>query len=145
MHVAQKCWCDGRPTASNVPELMVAAIWMPSVFSVIRLSSTNAHASRSSSVWATRVLQLKHFYSALAHFEGEIVVVLPRLMDPDDIVIEQIPTIAGRQPLVGQRRRANQNCPQLPNLRMNSKLTHVALPERRCLNLSVSILVLTEG
>ena len=57
-------------------------------------------------------MELEHLDATLLHFQREVVVILLRFVNPDDIVKEKIMAVAGGQPLVGQRRPADHDGPQ---------------------------------
>jgi hypothetical protein len=50
-----------------------------------------------------QIMHFQDFYAPFLHFQHEIVVVLLGLMDPDDIVEQEIMAIAGGQPLMCKR------------------------------------------
>jgi hypothetical protein len=63
---------------------------------------------------------LDHLDAAVAHLPDEVLVVAPGDLDPGELV-EQQPVLVGRgQALVGQARRADEDLPQLADLRVDA-------------------------
>ena len=75
-----------------------------------------------------QVVQVQHLDPALLHLQHEVVVVLLRLVHPDDVVEQKVVAVAGSEALVRQRRPANQDGPQLADFRMHADFRHDASP-----------------
>src|SRR5215472_1191010 len=71
--------------------------------------------------FAQELRKIEHLDSALLHLGDEVVVVLARLMDPDDVVEEEIVAVARRQPLMRAAGRADHHGLQLADLGMGAE------------------------
>src|SRR3954467_2727431 len=69
-------------------------------------------------------MELQDLRPALLHLQHEVVVIALRLVDPDHVVEEEIPAVAGRQALMGETGPADQYGPQLPDLGIDTGLVH---------------------
>ena len=78
-----------------------------------------------------KVVKLQDLHSALLHLEDEVVVVLPRFLDPDHVVEEQVVAVARGQALVGEAGPADHDGPELADLGVDAKVTHGS-PPRMC-------------
>ena len=97
------------------------AVPPPTVFAVIRRSSTKSRASLLPRVSRQQLVEIQHLDAALLHLQHEVVVVLLRLVHPDDVVEEQIVAVSWRQPLMRAPGRADHDRPQLAHFRMHAE------------------------
>ena len=68
------------------------------------------------------VVHLQHLDPSLAHHLAEAVVLRLGLVNPDDVVEEQVVAVVGRQPHVGQPRPADHDLAQPTDLRVDTEL-----------------------
>ena len=74
-----------------------------------------------------QIVQFEHFHVAFAHLQHEVVVILLRLVDPEDIVEQQGGGVARGEPLVSQPGTAHHHRAQLADFAMNAKGLHLPL------------------
>ena len=60
-------------------------------------------------------MKLEYFDAPLLHLQNEVIVILLRLVHPDDIVEEQLTTVPRRQALMCEARPAHHHGSQFPD------------------------------
>ena len=69
-----------------------------------------------------QVLDVVDLDAAVLHLQHEVGVVRARLLHPDHVVEQEVVAVAGRQPLVGERRARHHHLAELADLRMDAEL-----------------------
>ena len=93
----------------------------PTRSSVTLRSSTQSRASGIGHHVGEQVLQLEDLDAAVDHLGDEVEVVAAGLLQPDDVVEQQLVAVLRGEPLVGEPRRADQDSAQLAGLRPHAQ------------------------
>ena len=71
--------------------------------------------------FAEELREIEHLDAPFLHLRHEVVMVLARLVNPDDVVEQQIVAVAGGEPLMGAARRADHHRLQLSDLGVDAE------------------------